>query len=153
NARGLRNQDRTWVFKFSASYSFPWGILASVNYIYQTGRPIPIFVRVYPDQGEREILAVPRGEDLPGGMEGKKRFDPWQMLDFRLQKTFDVYESVKFHMMFDVFNALNSNTITSYPASYQWYHHSGYDYWSSTYLVPDEIFFPRRVQFGLRLSF
>ncbi len=154
NARGLRNQDRTWVFKLSVSYSFPWGILASMNYIYQTGQPIPTFVRIEGlEQGEREILAAPRGEDLPAGMEGKKRFDPWQMLDFRLQKTFDVYESLKFHVMFDMFNVLNSNTITSYPSDYLWYHHSGYDYWSSTYLVPDEIFFPRRVQLGLRLSF
>jgi outer membrane receptor protein involved in Fe transport len=152
NARGLRNQDRTWVFKLSASYSFPWGILASVNYIYQTGRPIPTFVRVYPDQGEREILAVPRGEDLPSGMEGKKRFDPWQMLDFRLSKTFNVYESLKLQVMFDAFNVFNSNTITSYPYNF-WYSHSGFDYWSSNYLVPDEIFFPRRVQFGFRLSF
>jgi outer membrane receptor protein involved in Fe transport len=152
NARGLRNQDRTWVFKLSASYSFPWGILASVNYVYQTGMPIPTFVRVYPDQGEREILAVPRGEDLPSGMEGKKRFDPWQMLDFRLQKTFDVYEFLKLHIMFDVFNVLNQNTITSYPYNF-WYSHSGFDYWSSNYLVPDFIFYPRRIQLGLRLSY
>jgi len=154
NARSLRNQDRTWVFKLSASYSFPWGILASMNYIIQTGRPIPTFVRIEGlEQGDREILAAPRGEDLPAGMDGKKRFDPWQMLDIRLQKTFDIYQSLKFHVLFDVFNVLNSNTITSYPSDYLWYHHSGYDYWSSTYLVPDEIFFPRRVQFGLRLTF
>jgi len=152
NARGLRNQDRTWVFKLSASYSFPWDILASVNYIYQTGQPIPTFVRVYPDQGERQILAAPRGEELPTGMQGKKRFDPWQKLDFRLQKTFNVYESVKLHVMFDVFNVLNSNTIASYPTNF-WYSHSGYDFWSVNYLVPDFIFFPRRLQFGLRLSF
>jgi len=152
NARGLRNQDRTWVFKLSASYSFPWDILASVNYIYQTGQPIPTFVRVYPDQGEREILAVPRGEDLPAGMEGKRRFDPWHKLDFRLQKTFNIYESVKLHMMFDVFNVLNQNTITSYPYNF-WYSHSGYDFWSANYLVPDFIFLPRRLQFGLRVSF
>lgn len=152
NARGLRNQDRTWVFKLSASYSFPWGILASVNYLYQTGRPIPTFVRVYPDQGTREILATPRGEDLPEGMKGRSRNDSWQMLDFRLQKTFNIYSSVKLHVIFDAFNVLNKATITSYPSSF-WYSHSGFDYWSSNYLVPDSILFPRRVQFGVRLQF
>lgn len=152
NARGLRNQDRTWVFKLSASYSFPWGIIASMNYLYQTGRPIPTFVRVYPDQGTREILAAPRGEDLPTGMKGKSRFDPWQMLDFRLQKTFNIYSSVKLHVIFDAFNVLNKDTITGYPYSF-WYSHSGFDYWSSNYLVPDSIFFPRRLQFGVRLQF
>ena len=152
NARGYRNQDRTWVFKLSASYSFPWGILASVNYIYQTGRPIPTFVRVYPDQGETTILAAPRGEELPGGMQGKTRFDAWQILDFRLQKSFTLYKSLQLHLMLDVFNLLNAEMMTSYPANF-WYSHSGYDYWSSNYLVPDEIFFPRRMQLGVRLSF
>ena len=152
NARGLRNQDRTWVFKLSTSYSFPWGILASVNYVYQTGRPIPTFVRIYLDQGTREILAAPRGEELPAGMEGKKRFDPWQMLDFRLQKSFDIYKTVKLFVMFDAFNVLNQSTITDYPYNF-WYSHAGYNYWSSNYLVPDSIFFPRRVQLGVRLQF
>lgn len=152
NARGLRNQDRTWVFKLSTSYSFPWGILASVNYIYQTGRAIPTFVRIYPDQGTREILAAPRGEELPTGMEGKKRFDPWQMLDFRLQKSFDIYKTAKLFVLFDAFNVLNQSTITDYPYNF-WYSHAGYNYWSSNYLVPDSIFFPRRVQLGVRLQF
>jgi outer membrane receptor protein involved in Fe transport len=153
NARGLRNKDRTWVFKLSASYSFPWGILASVNYIYQTGQPIPTFVIIEDlDQGEREILAAPRGESLPAGMKGQERFDAWQMLDFRLQKTFNIYKSAQLHVLFDVFNVLNATTITSYPYNF-WYSHSGYDYTSSNYLVPDGILWPRRVQFGARLSF
>lgn len=152
NARGLRNQDRTWVFKLSASYSFPWGILASMNYLYQTGRPIPTFVRVDLNQGTREILAAPRGEDLPAGMKGKKRLDSWNMLDFRLQKTFNIYKSAKFYVIFDVFNVLNNNTALGYPSNF-WYSHSGYDSWSSNYQVPDSIFYPRRVQIGARLQF
>lgn len=142
NARSIRNQDRTWVFKLSASYSFPWGILASVNYIYQTGRPIPTFVRVYPDQGMRKILAEPRG---------KQRFDSWNMLDFRLQKTLSIYKTLKLHALFDVFNLFNSNTVMAYEE--QFYEIPGYYKWSEAYQVPQSIFFPRRVQVGLRLEF
>jgi hypothetical protein len=142
NARGYLSHDRTWIFKLSSSYSFPWGILASVNYLYQTGRPIPTFVRVYPDQGVRTILAEPRG---------KERFPGWSVLDFRLQKTFDIYKTVKLSAMVDVFNAFNSNTVIGYPSSYP--RNPGYDLWSEAFHQPDEIFFPRRAQIGLRLEF
>jgi hypothetical protein len=142
NARGYLSNDRTWIFKLSSSFSFPWGILASVNYLYQTGRPIPTFVRVYPDQGVRTILAEPRG---------KERFPAWSILDFRLQKTFDIYKTVKLSAMVDVFNAFNSNTVIGYPSSYP--RNPGYDLWSEAFHQPDEIFFPRRAQIGLRLEF
>jgi hypothetical protein len=142
NARGYLSNDRTWIFKLSSSFSFPWGILASVNYLYQTGRPIPTFVRVYPDQGVRTILAEPRG---------KERFPAWSILDFRLQKTFDIHKTVKLSAMVDVFNAFNSNTVIGYPSSYP--RNPGYDLWSEAFHQPDEIFFPRRAQIGVRLEF
>jgi hypothetical protein len=142
NARGYLNHDRAWVFKLSASYALPWGILAGVNYLYQTGRPIPTFVRVFPDQGERTILAEPRG---------RERFPAWRVLDFRLQKTFQIYRTVKLSATVDVFNLFNSNTVIGYPSDYP--HNPGYSVWSDAYRRADEIFFPRRAQIGLRLEF
>jgi hypothetical protein len=147
NARGYLSNDRTWVVKISASYNFPWGILASVNYLYQTGKPIPTFVRVYPDVGgeikESVILAEPRG---------KERFPAWSVLDFRLQKTFRIYKTVQLSAMIDVFNVFNSNTVIGYPSDYP--QNPGYSVWSlDAYHKPDEIFFPRRGQIGLRLEF
>jgi outer membrane receptor protein involved in Fe transport len=142
NARGRLTHDRTWAAKISASYSFPWGILASANYLYQTGRPVPTFVRVYPDQGERIILAEPRG---------RERFPAWSVLDLRLQKTFHIYKTVNLSAMLDVFNVFNSNTVISYPSNYP--QNPGYSLWSDAYHKPDEIFFPRRGQIGLRLEF
>jgi hypothetical protein len=117
NADGPLNHDRTWIFKLQASYSFPWGILASVSYLYQTGVPIPSYTRVYPDQGLRQILAEPRGPD---------RYKPWNLFDFRLQKTFNIYKSLKLDAMIDVFNLFNE---------------------------PSFIFYPRRLQIGLKLRF
>jgi hypothetical protein len=142
NARGYLSNDRTWVVKVSASYSFPWGILASVNYLYQTGKPIPTFVRVYPDQGERTILAEPRG---------RERFPGWSVLDLRLQKTFHIYKTAHLSAMIDVFNVFNSNTVIGYFSDYP--KNPGYYVWSDAYHKPDEIFFPRRGQIGLRLEF
>jgi len=135
NAEGLLNHDRTWIFKLQASYSFPWGILASMNYLYQTGAPTATIVRVYPDQGPRKILAEPKGPD---------RYKPWSVLDFRLQKTFDIYKSLRLDVMFDVFNLFNSATVTDYRS------HRLYE---QAYNEPSDMFYPRRLQLGFRLKF
>jgi len=138
NADGPLNHDRTWIFKLQASYSFPWGILASMNYLYQTGVPYPTFVRIYPDQNPvwgKPILAEPRGPD---------RYKPWNLLDFRLQKTFNIYKSLQFDAMIDVFNLFNSDTVTNYRSHQQW---------AVAYNEPSFIFYPRRLQIGLRLRF
>jgi len=135
NAKGLLNHDRTWIFKLQASYTFPWGILASLNYLYQTGVPIGTIVRVYPDQGNRKILAEPKGPD---------RYKPWNLLDFRLQKTFNIYKSLRLDAMVDVFNLFNSATVTAYRS---------HNLWEQAYNEPSYIFYPRRLQLGLRLKF
>jgi len=135
NADGPLNHDRTWIFKLQASYSFPWGILASMNYLYQTGVPIPSYARVYPAQGVRQILAEPRGPD---------RHKPWNLIDFRLQKTFNIYKSLRLDAMIDVFNLLNSATETAYRS---------HDLWALAYNEPSFIFYPRRIQVGLKLRF
>lgn len=135
NADGPLNHDRTWIFKLQTSYSFPWGILASMNYVYQSGIPIPTFVRVYPDQGLRKILAEPRGPD---------RYKPWNLVDFRLQKTFIIYKSLSFDAMIDVFNLFNSATVTNYRSN---------DMWALSYQDPSFIFYPRRIQIGLKLRY
>lgn len=136
NAYGRTTSDRPWIFKIQAAYTFPWGILASLNYIYQTGRPAPTLVWFELDQGWVKVLAEPRGEE---------RFPDWSMLDFRLQKTFDIYNTVKLSAIFDVFNLFNSGTVTSY-ASYEMYQ-------VDIYHEPYGIFNPRRVQIGLKLEF
>ncbi|HDZ26997.1 hypothetical protein LCGC14_1355790 [marine sediment metagenome] len=135
NSTGVLNHDRTWIFKLQASYSLPWGILAGLNYLYQSGKPLITFVRIYPDQGRTEILAEQRGTE---------RFKPWSLFDFRLQKTFNIYKSLRLDAMFDVFNLFNSATVTGNRSN---------NIWSQTYREPSSIFYPRRVQIGLRLKF
>jgi hypothetical protein len=141
NAKGLITNDRTWIFKLQAGYTFPWDILASINFISQTGRPKLKLVSIYglnqdPWGLGLEILAEPRNTD--------NRLPTWTIMDFRLQKTFNIYQTVKLQAIFDVFNVFNSNTVTS---------HASYAMWSEAYEKPDWILYPRRVQVGLRLEF
>ncbi|TRZ89887.1 TonB-dependent receptor [bacterium] len=135
NAGGPLSHDRTWIFKLQASYSFPWGIMASMNFLYQTGRPIPMFTRIYPDQGQRQILAEQRGPH---------RYKPWNLLDFRLQKTFNIHKSLRLDAMIDVFNLLNSATVTDYRSL---------NLWAQAYNEPSSMFNPRRLQIGLKMKF
>lgn len=111
-------------------------MLFSLNYIYQTGRPYVTFVRVYPDQGKRDILQSPRSDDT--------RFDGWSLLDFRVQKTFNLNKTVRLDVIFDIFNVFNANTTTSY---------QDYRLWMNTYLQPSFISYPRWLQLGLKLQF
>jgi hypothetical protein len=61
NAYGRLALDRPWILKVQAAYTFPWGILASANWIYRTGRPALSFTRFRLNQGRRRVLAAPRG--------------------------------------------------------------------------------------------
>jgi len=135
NAYGRLANDRPWILKVQAGYTFPWDILASFNWIYQTGRPYLSFTGFRLNQGFRKVLTGPRGDN---------RFPTWSMMDFRLQKTFHIGDTVRFHAIFDLWNVFNANTATDY---------STYDMWKSRYLDPSEIFYPRRLQIGLRLQF
>ena len=141
NAKGILANDRTWIIKFQAGYTFPWDIWASINYIYQTGRPKMKFVRVFglnqdPWDLGKVILAEPRSSD--------NRHPDCSMLDIRLQKTIDIYKTLKIHAILDVFNVFNSNTTTDY---------ASFNTWAENYLEVEDIFYPRRVQIGLRLEF
>jgi len=135
NAYGRMPSDRPWILKVQAGYTLPWNIMASFNFIHQTGRPYLSFTRFRLNQGFRKVITEPRRDD---------RFPAWSIMDFRLQKTFNISETVKFHAIFDVWNVLNANTVTSY---------ASHDMWSDRYKEPDGMFYPRRLQIGLRLQF
>jgi hypothetical protein len=136
NGQGLMPMDRKWVFKLQLAYNFPWDILASVNYLYMSGRPIGALVRVFPDQGQRTFLAEPRID--------ANRTDPYGLLDIRLSKTFNLHESFRFSVMVDVFNVFNNDTAIDFYT---------YDLWNSYYLEPWYLPAPVRAQIGLKLEF
>jgi len=135
NAKGAARQDRRWVVKVAASYTLPLDILASIFYSYHSGQPRPTFVRINTNQGLRQILAEPRGEN---------KFDSINMLDLRIQKTFGITSRVRLDFLFDLFNVFNTDTTLQYQT---------YNLWASNYLTPNSIPQPRRLQIGCKLSF
>jgi outer membrane receptor protein involved in Fe transport len=140
NAKGVLNLDRRWSLKVSAAYNFPLDILLSTNLTYQQGRPRKTFVRIY-DLNQRPggkpftIIADPPGTE---------RFDDMLLVDLRLQKTFRVYKTLKFHAFADVFNLFNDDTF---------YRFRSFSLWSTAYNVPMYMPDPRRVQVGVKLEF
>jgi len=135
NATGRMPSDRPWMFKVQAGYTLPWDIMASFNWIYQTGRPYLSFTRFRLNQGFRKIITEPRGDN---------RLPTWSIMDLRLHKTFNIGDKVNFQAIFDLWNVFNTNTVTGY---------ASYDIWSDRYMEPGGIFYPRRLQIGLRLQF
>lgn len=139
NAKASLNLDRSWCLKVSAAYDLPLDILASLNLTYQQGRPRMTFVRIYDlDQkpySYTKIIAEPKGTE---------RFDNLLLIDFRLQKTFNIYKALRLHAFVDIFNLLNDDTVVGYRA---------YSMWIVYYGVPSRIPLPRRAQVGLKLEF
>jgi len=136
NAKGLLQNDRSYMFKMQFAYEFPWSILTSVNFWALSGRPYVDRVRVYPDQGMRRIVAEPRNSD--------NRFDSEMMLDLRIQKTFWLTDKFRLAAMFDVFNVFNAATVLDYTNA---------NVWSSVYKNPYSIPTPRRLQIGFKFEF
>jgi len=137
NATGFLQNDRRWVFKLQAGYTFPWDILVSGRYLYQSGNPYATFVRVF-DLNYTEykrVFAEPRGPD---------RFNSWNMLDLRVQKSFRLGDRIKLDAIIDIFNLFNDDVILGF---------ASYNLWSDAYGEGDYMLRPRRVQIGVRLEF
>jgi len=137
NAKGPLNLDKEWLIKLSLGYNFPLDILASFNYLYQSGRPTLKFVRV-PDlnqPGVTKIQAEPKG---------KERFEDQHLLNLRVEKVFNLHQTAKLRFMVDIFNLLNDATITRWRSS---------DVWQTSYQDPSWIPYPRRAQVGVKFEF
>jgi len=137
NARGYLQNDRRWVFKLQVSYSFPWGIMASANYLYQSGNPYAAFVRVL-DLNQapyRSIFEAPRGD---------RRFKPYNKLDLRIEKTLPLHGKIRLRALADIFNVFNDGTVVDMQS---------YNVWSEGFGVGSYMLTPRRVQLGVSLDF
>ena len=136
NWDSLLQSDRTYMFKLQGTYFLPYGFSISANFIAQTGKPIARMLPVLGmDQGSFSVMAEPRGAN--------HRLDPYYMLDFRLEKRFNLSSRAGLNVSADVFNLLNADTMTQTVDIGT----------SSRYMLPDAIVPPRRAQLSLRLIF
>jgi outer membrane receptor protein involved in Fe transport len=137
NARGPLNLDKRWMVKASFGYNFPWDILFSANYLYTSGRPTLKQVRIADLNQPYQVIiqADPKGEE---------RFDDQHLLNFRLEKTFNLYKTARLSIIGDLFNVLNDATVTRWQSS---------SVWRDTYQLPSWIPYPRRFQLGVKFLF
>jgi hypothetical protein len=137
NARGPLNLDKRWLVKVSLGYNFPWNILLSANYLYQSGRPTLKSARIFDLNQPFQVIiqAEPKGEE---------RFADQHLLNLRLEKTFNLYKTLRLSVMGDVFNVLNADTVTAWESS---------SVWRENYQVPSVIPYPTRFQLGVKLQF
>ena len=136
NWDSLLQSDRTYMFKLQGTYFLPLGFSASANFIAQTGKPIARLITVRGmEQGSFSVMGDPRGANF--------RLDPYYMLDFRLDKRFNLPRGGAINISADFFNLLNSDAMTGTVDIGT----------SSWFMKPDTITPPRRVQISLRVLF
>jgi hypothetical protein len=136
NWDSLLQSDRTYMFKLQGTYFLPYGFSVSSNFIAQTGKPIARMIPVtgiYP--GSFSVMAEPRGANY--------RLDSYYMLDFRLDKRFNLSRGAAVNIAADFFNLLNTDAMTG-----------TIDIGTSNlFMKPDVITPPRRIQLSLRMMF
>lgn len=129
--------DKTWDWdsKALASYNFPGDVLVSTNFHHQSGEA---FARQVRFRGGRTIPSITLNvEDI-----GSQRLPSINLLTFRAEKGFRLTTGQRLAVRFDLFNALNANTVTeSQPRS------------GPEFLYPAAIIGPRLGEFSVTYTF
>jgi hypothetical protein len=108
-----------YIFKGSGSYSFPWEITASANLNIQDGNgrtvsingPGSVYGGVSATTGALQPISY---TTLTAEPLGSTRFETVKLLDLGIQKAVRFSDRYQVKLMFDGFNILNVNTITSF---------------------------------------
>ncbi|MCJ7643422.1 MAG: TonB-dependent receptor [Candidatus Aminicenantes bacterium] len=136
NWKSLLQGDRTYMFKLQGTYFLPYDFSVSANFVAQTGKPVARMIPVTGmDQGGFSVMAEPRGSH--------NRLDPMYVCDLRLEKKIDLGPRAGIRISADVFNLFNADTMTQTVIVGT----------SESFMKPDAIAAPRRVQLSLRLSY
>jgi len=128
--------DRPYMFKLQGTYFLPYDFSVSANFIAQSGKPIARIVPVIGmNQGSFSVMGDPRGSNF--------RLDPYYMLDFRLDKKFNLPGGGAVNIAADFFNLLNTDAMTGTTDIGT----------ADAFMKPDTITPPRRIQISLRIIF
>jgi outer membrane receptor protein involved in Fe transport len=106
NQRRFGRQDQTfWNFKIVGRYEFGWGVAAGVSYKLQSGYNWARVISVpFPVSGNVNVPAEPLDSNRTANVS---------ILDFRAEKSFKLGTAGKVALLFDVFNATNSDVVTN----------------------------------------
>ena len=136
NWKSLLQGDRTYMFKFQGTYFLPYDFSVSANFVAQTGKPIARMIPVDGmNQGFFSVMAEPRGT--------RYRLDPMYVCDLRLEKKINLGSRAGIRLSADAFNLFNAHTMTQTVIIGT----------SESFMKPDAIAAPRRIQLSLRIFY
>jgi len=144
DANGRSTYDPTHQIKVQGTYFLPLDISFNVYYRGITGNAWTTRYRTRRlNQGRVTFFTEPRGTH---------HYKMRNILDLRVEKVFTLAKKYRLGVIFDVFNALNDDTITS------WGTRIGYDWIPGDYPSTDghelySLVDPRQVRIGIRLIF
>ena len=146
NVDGNSTYDPTHQIKIGGSYQLPLGINFNAFFHANTGTSWTTQYRTKRfAQGRITFNAEPKGSN---------HYPMQKVLDLRLEKTFTIAAKYRLGLIFDVFNVLNEDTITSwgtrFGSSANW---TPGDYPSTDGHVLYGIAMPRQARLGIRLIF
>jgi hypothetical protein len=152
NADGKLPNNSQFVLKVAGSVDLPWGFLVSGFYQYRTGE-------FWTPYAQFEGLFYNDRTDIYLTERGSEQYEDRQVLDLRLEKSFSLGRSMAISIFADVFNVLDSDTVTAIDEQwgfyvYDWRDHPDGSFWdpSSTYLDPLSIQTPRQIRLGAKFS-
>jgi hypothetical protein len=114
NAEGTLTRDHPHIFKIMGSYVLPGNITVGLHYTFNSGKTYNHNIRV-PTSIDPDAVGVFASRlRIYGEKKGSFRYPSEHILDIRLDKSFTFGKSMRFGLLMDMFNVLNSDTITSY---------------------------------------
>jgi outer membrane receptor protein involved in Fe transport len=139
NTDGRLTLDVQWAFKVQAVYQFPWGLMASANYVNHDGAHKVRRGTV------RDITNIPEGTTILLQKRGDVgRLPDVHLLDVRLQKDFKLGNNVRFSIFADALNLTNDDATEAVQSTIAT---------SSVFLYPLDPVDPRRLMLGAKLRF
>ncbi|MEO8678206.1 MAG: TonB-dependent receptor [Vicinamibacterales bacterium] len=140
NSDGRLVGDRPVVLKTQFLYQWGWGIMSSLNFMSQSGKPI-----------YSEIRATTSATGIPGATriiasasDGEDRTKLWQTLDARVEKSFKLGGNSELAVFGDFLNLFNSDANESVLDR---------RLGNANYLVPSRFILPRRLMVGGKFRF
>ena len=146
NRTGRLDYDRPLIVKFQGTYQLPYGINLSGYFIHSSGAPFNRVLQVWTPNSQSYIT-------VNAEAQGSRREPSWNRLDLRLEKEFGIGDFGRFGLFMDVYNALNSATISISSSDAGIIQPDGSFIKDANWHKVSSVSTPRIIKFGARFSF
>ncbi len=142
NVFGRLSHDRPHQAKLHGSYELPAGFLMSASYTAMSGAPWARSIRFV--RADSPLMVVESQVIVQGEPIGAQRFDTVHELNLRGEKRFRLANRTRIGLILDVFNVMNSSTVTGLQQTRIDHPNFG---------KAGEIVLPRTLRLGARITF